>query len=204
MNKSKTNRIISILVVIVLLFNLFATDIYAFSISEIFDRGNNVTGSGNEYNEIENIIDEIGTGLVKPVGYLIFAIITVVLGVQYIWSGYNGKSKVKETLPTFICAVVFFYLAENVLDLVKGVIGYDTPISNFDTFTGNIWVNVCNVVQILAFAGILFIGVKYLLESSEGRAKIKEQLAPMLIGIVFVFCAANVVSYVVRIGDSLI
>lgn len=204
MEKQKNKYILNIVFALLIIFNLFSQNLYAFSISEIFNRGNNVTGSSSEYTQIETIIDEIGTGLVKPVGYLIFAIITVVLGVQYIWSGYNGKSKVKETLPTFICAVVLFYLADSVVALVKGAIGYGTPISNFETFTGNIWVNVCTVVQILAFAGILFIGVKYLLESSEGRAKIKERLAPMLIGIVFVFCAANVVSYIIQVANEVI
>lgn len=202
MNKMKLRKIVIIFMMLLVIGNIFQSGVYAFSLSEIFNRGNGITGSSSDYSEVESLVGNIGTSIVKPIGYLIFAIVTVVLGVQYIWSGYNGKSKVKETLPVFICAVVLFYLGDKVTDLFTGI--FDDNIGSVEQLTGNIWVNVCNVVQILAFTGILFIGVKYLMENSEGRAKIKERLAPMLIGIVFVFCAANVVSAIVKIGDTLV
>ena len=191
--------VIVFIILIVSINNVFASP---FSLDEIFKRSNFGSGGFSEFGGITDLVKAFGTEIIQPIGYLIFAIATVGLGVKYIWSGYEGKSKVKETLPVFIIAVLMFYLADNVLNLVSSALSSTRNATSLEDVTGSIWANVITVVQLLAFGGILFIGVKYLIESPDGKAKLKERLAPMILGIIFVFCAAGVVNYIIKIGTS--
>lgn len=182
--------------------NVFAAT--GFSISEIFTRSNFGSSTFTNLEGIKELINELGTGLIQPIGYLVFAIVTVGLGIKYIWSGVEGKTKIKETLPAFIIAVVFFYLASSVSSFATGAFEVINSATSIEDATSNIWATFAGVAQVLAFGGLVFIGIKYLFESSEGKAKLKERLAPMLLGIIFVFCAAGVVNYIIAIGNATI
>lgn len=194
--------------IFVLIVSILGSHIYAASlnITEIFNRAKWTSSASPDAwgRSLGTLVREMGTKIIAPIGYLVFAIVTVVLGVKYIWNGYEGKSKVKETLPGYICAVVFFYLATEITDFIFNFGNANIKDKDFTTMTGNIWVNVCNVIQLLAFGGIMFIGIRYLFESPSGKAKIKERLVPMVIGMVFVFCAAEVVEAITTIGDAVI
>lgn len=198
-----------IFVIVIILFSFSCYSYAAFSFDEIFDRGNNFNGVTTEnanLTGLEDVVKQFGTDLIKPVGYLIFAIVTVILGAKYIWSGVEGKSKLKETLPAFVVAVIFFYLAANVVTFFQDTFssaGMDN-IDNIDTVTNNIWANVSNVVQIVAFGGIVAVGIKYMFESSDGKAKLKERLFPLIVGMIFVFCAAGVVDYIITAADKVV
>ena len=136
---------------------------------------------------------------------MIISVITLFLGVKYIWSGADGKSSVKDTLPTFLIGVIFFYLASNLVtfftDSAKTI--FDSA-STYATVQGKIMGTVNNIVQIAAFAGFIFVGVKYMLTSADGKADMKQSMIPMLMGIILVFAASSFLDWILAITQQVI
>lgn len=143
--------------------------------------------------------------MIRAAGNLVFAVITVCLGAKYIWSGVEGKSQVKETLPAFLIGVIMFYLADNLYSLFSGaaneiIVGK----ANFDSVAGSIRATINAVVRVAAMVGIVFIGLKYMFSNANDKASIKDRLVPLVIGIVLVYSASTVVDFIVTAGQKII
>lgn len=70
--------------------------------------------------------------------------------------------------------------------------------------TGKVWGSVVKVVQILAFAAIIFAGLRYMFASADGRADIKKGLIILALGAVLVFATTTIVSLVVDSANQLL
>lgn len=141
--------------------------------------------------------------LIENIGVLVFYVVAAFLGVKYIWAGLNGKVEVKETLPTFVVGVVFFFASSKIYTLFMNSVKKITAASNFNTMQGNIWATVSVVVNIFAFAGICAIGLKYMFASADEKADIKKALIPMTIGIVLVYATASVIAFIANSGNGI-
>lgn len=171
----------------------------------IIKHGNNVGTNEGDVKWGEGISSGVSNRIissVKAVGYLVFAIVTALLGIKYMWSSYEGKSKVKETLPTFLVAIIFFYFADTIVTIIMGDNMF--KFDNWNELSSNVYGMVAFVAQYLSFGTLLFIGLKYMFESSEGKAKVKETLFPLVLGSVFVFLSSTVVTYIVQAVDQVI
>lgn len=204
----KKKIVIAIIVIMITLFN--TENVHATFLNNVISEGNNFqsqdsdTGLGSE---ISSFINDDIKSIISLVGNLVFAVATVILGAKYIWSGVEGKSKVKESLPVFVAAVIFFYLASTLTGFFSpkttGSVGSEiNGISNWSSLSGKIVGTVNQIVRYLAFAGILVIGLKYMFESSDGKAKIKERMVPMVLGMVLVFSASKVVDFIISVGEQ--
>ena len=178
-------------------------------LEEMFKEGNSFNGSDSGLGrEMSSFISSDIKGVVTAIGNLIFAGVTVILGAQFIWSGYDGQAKVKQALPTFVVAVLFFYLASELTGLFfngsTGIGDQLRNIGNYNSLANKIVGTINLVVKFLCIGGIVFIGLKYMLESAEGKAQIKDKLTPMMIGIVFAFSASQVVDFIINVGKQTI
>lgn len=72
-----------------------------------------------------------------------------------------------------------------------------TPDSNITRITDNIWGTTLNIAQILAFAAIVFAGVRYMFASADQKADIKKGIIYLIIGAILVFTASTVVKLIV-------
>ena len=70
-------------------------------------------------------------------------------------------------------------------------------ITTVDDMAGKIWGTVLTIAQILAFAAIVFAGVRYMFASADQKADIKKGLIYLVVGAVLVFAASTVVKLVV-------
>lgn len=196
------------LVVLMLIFVSIAcvAKVEAGVLDNIIEQGNNFGGGsgGAIGTKLKRFINGDIKEIISKIGNLIFAIVTVVLGVKYIWSSAEGKSQVMESLPGFVLAVIFFYLGGSLIDWLtdttKGIKGAE----NWKSITGYIMWIVNTLVRYASFGGILFMGLKYMFASSEGRAQIKTNLSGLLIGIMFVFLASTVVDYIIDVTQSVL
>lgn len=213
--------LLCILMLVVITFNFYNcyakddTTIYRASLlSDIFSQGNqfyNKAASSSSDssigNDIANYLKESGgiIDLIKSMGYLVFSVVTVCLGAKYIWSGVEGKTAIKETLPTFVIAVVLFYLADNLYTLFSGTAtSIFTGSASFDTVAGSIRATINVIIRVAAMAGIVFLGVKYMFASSSGRADIKNTMVPVIIGMILVYSASQVVEFIANVGNQVI
>lgn len=165
--------------------------------------GNSAAGLNNMQNTITSFLKTDIIGAIKTVGNLVFFIVAGFLGVKYIWSSVEGKSQVKETLPTFGVAVVFFYLAQTVYDFTSGSVTGALG-DNFSIIEGNIWGTVSLVLQILSLTGVFALGLKYMFTSAEGKADIKKQMVPLVVGLLLVYGMAALMRFIVAAADQVI
>lgn len=204
----QTKIIIGIVIALVLLIN-FNTVYAGGMLNTIFNSGTSWFSNATDQNSIgQNIADYITgdvLGLLITIGNLVFFIVAAFLGVKYIWSGVSGKSEVKETLPTFVVGATFFYSAQALYDFAKG--GFNTLIfssTSFEQFSGSLWTTITIIVRILSIAGIIAIGLKYMLSSANTKADIKKDLLPMIIGIIMVFSISEVMTFIFNLGQDLL
>ena len=59
-----------------------------------------------------------------------------------------------------------------------------------------VWGTVTTIVQMLAFAAVVFAGVRYMFASADQKADIKKGLGMLTIGAILVFCASTVVKFI--------
>ena len=185
--------------------------------NNIFDKGGSFFNkSKNEYTKDDssnNMVEELRTqllsgtdsiyGIIKTLGYLVFGFVTIVLGLKYIWSGVDEKSRIKETLPVLIAGALFFFLAQGILDLVTGDFGFITEAS-LDEITGSAFKTLKVVANFVAIAGLVFVGLQYMMSSADKKADIKTKMFPIVIGLVFVFCSVQVLSLIIDSGESIL
>jgi len=148
-----------------------------------------------------DILDAIGL-----IGNFIFAIVTVVLGMKYIWSGAEGRSQVLESLPAFVLGVIFFYLADTIVDfmLADESLGGLSSATTWNSAAGRVLKIIYTVVKYGSIIGMVVIGLKYMFASADGRAEMKQTLGSMVIGLIFVFSASNIVEFIVASADEII
>ena len=186
------------------------TSVYGGFLEDIVGQGKTFfqPGSGNDVGNIGNNISTALTGslipIIETIGNLIFYSVAVFLGLKYIWSGVEGKSQVKETLPTFAVASCLFYLSDKIYTLATSVIKNIAGGSTFQIIEGNLWENISLVVNILAIAGIVALGLKYMFSAADTRADIKKDMIPVVIGIVLVYSVTNILSFLVTAGGQVL
>jgi len=109
-----------------------------------------------------------------------------------------------ESLPTFVVAVVFFYLAGTVVEFMTGA---TTDISNslvWNSFAGRIIWIINTAVKYLAMGGIVYTGLRYMFASAEGKASMKTSMGGLVIGLLFTFLATNIIGFIVQTANSII
>ncbi|MEG2460390.1 MAG: hypothetical protein RSB51_03075 [Clostridia bacterium] len=67
----------------------------------------------------------------------------------------------------------------------------------------NIWATVSIVFNVLAFAAILFAGIRYMFSAADARADIKRQTVVLIIGGMLVFLVQPVVQFIVEAAKSI-
>lgn len=211
-------KYIKIFICIMLIFSVTIniTSVYGGFLDTIFGKGNDfftpgVTPDVEDGEDIEELGPKITEYFTKnfvpmigDVGNLVFFVVAAFLGVKFIWSGVEGKSEVKETLPTFVVGACLFFLADNVYKFATGTFTDIIKGDSFGTIQNSIWGTVAVVVNVLAIAGIVALGLKYMLASADTKADIKKDLVPVVIGLIFVFATSNILNFIVDAGNQVL
>ena len=97
-----------------------------------------------------------------------------------------------------------------VLTNVFATSGVSTEFPNatqkVDTVTNaasKVWGTVVTIVQILAFAALVFAGVRYMFASADQKADIKKGMGYLALGGILVFGAASVVKFLMKTATTL-
>lgn len=222
-------KIFTVFILLLLAFNVSSVFAYenAGLLEDIFENGNDffnpddnkdigavdgdngfswLTGGGRlGFGEnIAEFITKAFIPIISLIGNFAFFVVGAILGIKYIWSGVEGKSSVKETLPTFVVGAIFFYLADRVYNFAFGVTKSIFNVSEYETLESNIWVNLAFIVNVLAIAGIVALGIKYMFSNADVKASIKKDLVPVLIGIMFVFATSAILNFIVNATSDII
>ena len=202
------NKKIVISFLLVVIVSLTVVTVNASILDNIMNQASGF-GSGATDAGIGGKLSSFLKGQVVPVigiiGNLVFAGVTVILGLKYIWSSAEGKSQVSESLPAFVVAVIFFYLAESLVNWLTGSsLNTIATATSWKTVSDAIWGVIYIIVHYGSFAGIIYLGLKYMFASAEGKAGVKASFGTLAIGMIFVFSASNVVNFIVEMGKEVL
>lgn len=75
-------------------------------------------------------------------------------------------------------------------------------VTAFDSPLNNIFGTIMNVIKVVAVAGIVIQGVKYMYAGPESKGKIKQSLIYLVIGTVLVFGVSTIVSIITNAWSS--
>ena len=138
------------------------------------------------------------TNILKIIGNMIFIVVTAILGVKYIWGSADAKHDVKGSLFSLVLAAVVFYGWDIISNILKGVT--DNVVSNsMQSSAIVIYSYILYFVNIAAIAGIIFLGVKYLMASAEGKSQLKMKMGPAFLGIIMVYATISFLNTILSI-----
>lgn len=126
------------------------------------------------------------------IGIIIMFAAIMLLGVRMIWNHVDGLTAFKESLPYLLVAIIFFWCAPGLVDVVKNSI----DISDVKVSINSIWGTILYIIRVLAFAGIIFNGVKLMFGNAGKKASAKSKLIAILIGCILVFASSFVVEII--------
>ena len=114
-------------------------------------------------------------------------------------------NKLMKILPVVmvVCMVLTSVFAIDV-PTNDQLVGNQTGSNTVTEAAQNIWATVVTIVQILAFAAVVFAGLRYMFASADQKADIKKSLGILTVGAILVFAASTVVKFVVGIGGDLL
>ena len=92
-------------------------------------------------------------------------------------------------LTLVVCSPVF-------ADISMNFPSSSGQITQVNTSVSKIWGTVTFIVQILAFAAVVFAGLRYMFSSADQKADIKKSLGILALGAILVFAAATVVQFI--------
>lgn len=208
------NKIFAILFIFLIMTCFSFEVIHADLLNDIFSSGGNFINQGKVSGSAANsfghkiqsqIFGPSGLGLqgiFQLVGNAIFLIVTVILGIKYIFSGVEGKSIVKETLPTFIVGIIFFYLADNLVSFFSDIGNEIQNTTNANTLVNNVWATVASIAQVLCIAGIVFMGLKYMFAPADKRADFKNQAVMIVLGLMLTISAIPILNFIIKVGQG--
>lgn len=161
--------------------------------------------------------EELGTGvkdvvntfsnMISVVGTTVFVIVTIFLGIKYMYGSVDAKASVKESLTTLLVACIFFFGWNSIKNLLfpnNNFIFIESTDTSYEQMVGRIFAFATYIAQFLAVIGIVYVGVRYIFAGAEGKASLKGKSVNFLIGIILTFCATSFLSLISDIvNDSI-
>lgn len=184
MKLKRVTLLISLIFVFVLGLPVFATEGVPSDLAE-------------KLSEIQNVLFVIACA--------VCVIKAVQIGIQYMLTGANDKSKAKESvLPWIIGAIVcggYVLISEWVVGIIKDATGGGNVLNPGDPtiVTNALATQILSVLTYIAYAVafgmIIWIGIKYMLGAAGDKAKVKNTFVPYIIGAIIVGMAAQLTTY---------
>ena len=164
-------------------------------------------GDSNMGGIISDILGTKGSGglldAIFQIGNVVFIIVTIILGLKYMFSSIEGKVEVKESLITLGIGAIFFYLPQTLFNFFKDLFGGFSETTTINAVTDKIFSIVASFANIGAIIAIVAIGLKYMMTNSEEKAELKEKFIPIIIGLAMVYASAQVLNFFVSIGSQI-
>lgn len=119
------------------------------------------------------------------------------------------KIKIMFFIILFFCFIgCFCFVEANSLDTLGN--GYNSgnvqtgnttseATNNIKTSINKVFGIFFTFMQVASVASIVFVGVSYMFASAENKAALKQKIVPLIVGIIIVFGATTVVSFVTKI-----
>lgn len=154
-----------------------------------------------QYVNNENINEIVGTfkSMINVLGTTVITLVTMMLGIKYMYGSVDSKASVKESLVTLVVACVFFFGWTGISNLLfpdNNFIFVKKEDATFADTLGRIFSIGTYIANFLAIGGIIYVGIKYIFAGASGKADLKAKSGQFLIGIILAFCTVNFLTYI--------
>lgn len=167
------------------------------------DKNENLEDLGGRVDDVVNTF----SNMISVVGTTVFVIVTIFLGIKYMYGSVDAKASVKESLTTLLVACIFFFGWNSIKNLLfpnNNFIFIESTDTSYEQMVGRIFAFATYIAQFLAVIGIVYVGVRYIFAGAEGKANLKGKSTTFLIGIILTFCATSFLSLISDIvNDSI-
>lgn len=162
-----------------------------------------------QYTNNENVNEIISTfkSMINVLGTTVITLVTMMLGIKYMYGSVEAKASVKESLVTLIVACVFFFGWTGISNLLfpdNNFIFIKDSDATFADVLGRIFSIATYIANFFAIGGIIYVGVKYIFAGASGKADLKGKSGQFLIGIILAFCTVNFLTYISNIVQEVL
>lgn len=131
------------------------------------------------------------------------------MGIRFLLASPDGQADLKKELPLYLigCGLVFSPIFLNTIKTTvikaRGTVDSNNIGSTIKTTAETIVGAFQAVGASMAVIILVYIGIKYMIESPDGKATLKKRLPTYLIGAAFLFAAPQIAGLVVEFAIGL-
>lgn len=141
--------------------------------------------------------------LIKTLGTIIAVGTLMIIGIKYMMGSIEERANYKASMFPWIVGAILLFGATMIYEPMKSILQDSSTKMEDVTSLGNIilgWIQIIGTY--IAVAGLMIIGIKYILGSMEERAQYKKSMLPWVIGLVILFSAVNITKIIANAVDS--
>lgn len=156
--------------------------------------------------EIKELVDTF-QDMINVLGTTVIILVTIFLGIKYIFGSVESKAGVKEGLVTLIVVCVFFFgwsALRNLLFPNNSLIFIESTDTSYTSILGRIFSIATFIANILAVLGIVYVGIRYIFAGASGKGELKAKSPMLLIGIILAFASVSFLSYISKVISEII
>ncbi len=152
------------------------------------------------------IISEFGN-MVNVLGTTVIVLVTIFLGIKYMFGTFEAKADVKESLVTLLVACVFFFGWDAIWNLLfpSGEFVFNpSTATSYTTPLGIVFSTATKIANFAAIGAVIYIGIKYIFAGASGKADLKAHSGQFIIGAIMAFCAIGLLNYISTIVNQIL
>lgn len=138
------------------------------------------------------------SNMVNVVGTTVIVLVTIFLGIKYMFGSFEAKGDVKESLLNLIVACIFFFGWSSIWNLLfsGGQFVFSKGATSYTSVVARIFNTLTNIANFLAVGAVIYIGVRYIFSGAQGKADLKGKSGQFIIGIILAFCSVGFLNYI--------
>ena len=182
-----------------------ANDWYKKGLDEYQTDGNTLENLADKNQTIGSIIDNFER-MVNIVGTTVIVLVTIFLGIKYMFGSFEAKADVKESFVTLLVACVFFFGWDAIWKLLfsGGYMKLNPQGTGYENVVANIFTTLSYVANFLAIGAVIYIGIRYIFAGAQGKAELKGKQVQFFLGVILAFCSVGFLSYVSTVVNSML
>lgn len=147
------------------------------------------------------VIDQFSS-MVNLIGTTVIVLVTIFLGVKYMYGSFESKASVKDGLLNLLVACIFFFGWTAIWNLLFNGNQLTIVGDTLESTIALVFNTLTVIANFLAVGAVIFIGIKYIFSGAKGKSELKLKSSTFLIGVIMAFCTIGLLNYISAVINS--